>query len=97
MPGLGIWNMTLRSELSICSSLRYSRPERLESTVFRPSCSSRSGLPKAMLSGMTRLNVPSPSFSTVIPWLPNASSWAALYWPAGTTGSNSPWIMLWAR
>jgi hypothetical protein len=55
-------------------------------------------LPNAATSGITSLTVPPASRSTAISpdgkaWL----SWSSVYVPAGTIGSNSPWIMLCAR
>jgi hypothetical protein len=47
---------------------------------------------------MTSVTVPSVSRSTVIPSAGKTLfSWFSVYVPAGTVGSNSPWIMLCAR
>ena len=96
--GFGIPNRTLRIELSICSSFLYWCSPRLCRIGPSPICVSRSGLPNATTSGMTSVTVPSALRSTVMPSAGNTVfSWVAVYVPAGTVGSNSPWTMLCAR
>ena len=98
MPGFGTWNRTLRSELSICSSFLYSRSApRLCEHRPSPTASSRSGLPNATFSGITSVTVAAVAARPSIPCASNAASCASVKVPAGTVGSNSPWIMLCAR